>query len=201
MRVIAGIARGHNLKGPPSIATRPMADKIKGSLFSMLASMSVEIDRVLDLYAGTGSIGIEALSRGATWADFVDQSPAACAVVKANLAHTKFTELSRVHNMQVASYLNRREAPYDFVILDPPYADPAIVETLERLAASSLVQSGTIVAIGHSPRVKLPEIAGRLERLRERCHGDSCFSIYEVDPPPFEEVSSDVEDAGRGTTE
>ena len=201
MRVIAGIAKGHNLKGPPSIATRPMADKIKGSLFSMLASMGVEIERVLDLYAGTGSIGIEALSRGASWADFVDQSPAACAVVKANLAHTKFTEMSRVHNMQVASYLNRREKPYDFVILDPPYADPAIIETLERLAASSLVQSGTIVVIGHSPRVELPDVAGRLERLRERCHGDSCVSIYEIDPPPLEEESSDAVDAGRGITE
>ena len=202
MRVIAGIARGHKLKGPPSIATRPMADKIKGSLFSMLASMGVEIDRVLDLYAGTGSIGIEALSRGATWVDFVDQSPAACAVVKANLAHTKFVANSRVHTMQVSSFLNRREEPYDFVILDPPYADLAIVDTLEQLSASALVQSGTIIAIGHSPKVTLPAIVGKLERLRERCHGGSCVSIYEFDPPPTDDTEvTDDEDAGRGSTE
>lgn len=158
-----------------------MADKIKGALFSMLASLGVEIDRVLDLYAGTGSIGIEALSRGATWVDFVDQSAAASTVVRANLAHTKFDQAARVHTMPVGNYLNRTDEPYDFVILDPPYADPAIVDTLGKLACSRLVQSGTIVAIGHSPRVDLPEQIGRMVRLRQRCHGDSCFSIYEIE--------------------
>lgn len=181
MRVISGSARGHRLKGPPSVATRPMADKIKGALFSMLASLGVEVDRVLDLYAGTGSIGIEALSRGASWVDFVDQSPAACAVIRANVEHTKFQTSSRIHAMPAATFLNRREAPYDFVILDPPYADPAIVETMVKLASSALVQSGTVVVIGHSPRVDLPEHIGRMERLRRRCHGNSCFSIYEID--------------------
>jgi 16S rRNA (guanine966-N2)-methyltransferase len=159
-----------------------MADKIKGALFSMLASLAVEPDRVLDLYAGTGSIGIEALSRGATFVDFVDHSSAATAVVRANLEHTKFASAARVHTVPVAAYLSRRESPYDFVIFDPPYADPAIVETLSKLQSSPLVQSGTVVAIGHSPRVSLPDRLGRLERLRERCHGDSCFSIYEIAP-------------------
>jgi 16S rRNA (guanine966-N2)-methyltransferase len=184
MRVISGSARGFRLKGPPSTATRPMADKIKGALFSMLASIGVEFDRVLDLYAGTGNIGIEALSRGASFAEFVDQSAAATAVIRANLEHTRFADRARVHTAPVASFLTRRETPFDFVILDPPYADPAIVETLEKVSASPLVQSGAIVAIGHSPRVALPDRIGRMERLRERCHGDSCFSIYEIDPEP-----------------
>ena len=198
MRVIAGTARGHRLKGPPSIATRPMADKIIGALFSMLASLGVEIDRVLDLYAGTGSIGIEALSRGATWVDFVDQSAAACAVIRANVEHTKFKSESRVHNMPVASFLNRREQPYDFVILDPPYADPAIVDILTKLQASALVQSGTIVVMGHSPRFELPVHLGRLVRLRQRCHGDSCLSIFEIDPPVG---GVDQPDSGSGAVE
>jgi 16S rRNA (guanine966-N2)-methyltransferase len=167
-----------------------MADKIKGALFSMLASLGVEIDRVLDLFAGTGSIGIEALSRGATWVDFVDQSAAAAAVIRANVAHTKFEQSARVHTMPVMSYLSRSEPPYDFVILDPPYADPAIVDTLAKLASSRLVQSGTIVAIGHSPRVELPERLDRLVRLRQRCHGDSCFSIYEIEPDAGVELGS-----------
>jgi 16S rRNA (guanine966-N2)-methyltransferase len=200
VRVIAGSAKGHRLKGPPSTATRPMADKIKGALFSMLASLGVEIDRVLDLYAGTGSIGIEALSRGATWVDFVDQSPAASAVIRANLAHTKFDQAGRVHTMPVTNYLGRSEEPYDFVILDPPYADPTIVDTLARLAASRLVQSGTIVAIGHWPRIDLPEQIGRLVRLRQRCHGDSCFSIYEIDPDIGVEIERGAE-AARGNVE
>lgn len=160
-----------------------MADKIKGSLFSMLASLDVVPDRVLDLYAGTGSVGIEALSRGAEHADFVEQNNAAAAVVRANLTRTRFSDVARVHQLPVASFLGRAELPYDLVIMDPPYADPEIVATLIRVAESGLVQSGSIIAIGHSPRVSLPEQEGNLLRLRERCHGDSCVSIYEIDDP------------------
>ena len=184
MRVIAGEAKGFTLKGPASQGTRPMADKIRGALFSMLASLGVEPERVLDLYAGTGSIGIEALSRGAEAAVFVEQNAAAASVVRANLTHTKFADRAQVHQQSVQSFLQRAgrpgaPGPFDLVILDPPYADPAIVPTLDQVGTSPFVQSGAIVVIGHSPRVALPERAGDLERLRERCHGDSCFSIYE----------------------
>jgi 16S rRNA (guanine966-N2)-methyltransferase len=164
-----------------------MADKVKGALFSMLASLGVEPLRVLDLYAGTGGIGIEALSRSAEWADFVEQNAAAAAVVRANLAHTRFADVSRVYQESVATFLARAErnptetAPYDLIIMDPPYADPELVATLERVGRSPLLESDTVLAIGHSPRVSLPERAGRLLRLRERCHGDSCFSIYEME--------------------
>jgi len=167
-----------------------MADKIKGALFSMLASLGVAPQRVLDLYAGTGSLGIEALSRGAERADFVERNAAAVAVVRANLAHTRFGPVARVHQESVASFLRRatRQATeggaYDLVFLDPPYADPEIVPTLEQIGASPLVQSTSVVAIGHSPRVALPERAGQLLRWRERCHGDSCFSVYEVAAEP-----------------
>ncbi|MBA2518897.1 MAG: 16S rRNA (guanine(966)-N(2))-methyltransferase RsmD [Chloroflexia bacterium] len=185
MRVIAGEARGFHLRGPAGPGTRPMADKIKGALFSMLDSLGVAPERVLDLYAGTGSIGIEALSRGAGQAEFVEQNAAAAAVVRANLAHTKFAERARVHQQSVQSYLQRGNrpggpAPFDLVILDPPYADPAISDTLEQIGTSRLVQSDGIVVIGHSPRVTLPERTGNMARLRQRCHGDSCFSIYEL---------------------
>jgi 16S rRNA (guanine966-N2)-methyltransferase len=185
MRVISGSARGFRLKGPPSTATRPMADKIKGALFSMLASLGVEPDRVLDLYAGTGGIGIEALSRGAESADFVEQNAAAAAVVRANIAHTRYEDVSRVHQESVTTFISRAERdpatrPYDLIIMDPPYADPDLAPMLVRVGASPLVESATVLVIGHSPRVTLPEHAGKLTRLRERCHGDSCFSIYEA---------------------
>lgn len=180
MRVISGSARGRTLKGPPSAATRPMADKIKGALFNSLASLGVEPEAVLDLYAGTGSVGIEALSRGATRGDFVDQGREQCAVIRDNLATTGFDTVARVHQTPVRSYIAGARSTYDFVIVDPPYADPDIVETLELLAASTLVQSGSIVVLGHWPRIQLPDRIGRLESLRNRCHGDSCFSIYEV---------------------
>ena len=180
MRVIAGERGGFRLKGPPGPGTRPMTDKVKEALFSMLGSLGVEPDTVLDLYAGTGGLGIEALSRGATRADFVEQQPGAAAVIRQNLAHTRYDEVARVHQTSVAAFLARATTPYDLVIMDPPYADPEIVPTLERLGRSPLVQSGTVVAVGHSPRVALPDVAGRLIRLRDRCHGDSCFSIYEA---------------------
>ena len=188
MRVIAGERKGFHLKGPAGSFTRPMADKIKGSLFSMLASLGVEPERVLDLYAGTGSIGIEALSRGAETADFVEQNPAAAAVVRANLEHTKYASVTHVYQEPVATFLARagrsgaNATGYDLIIMDPPYADPELLTTLERVGQSPLVKSETTLVIGHSPRVVLPERAGILERLRERCHGDSCVSIYEAMP-------------------
>ncbi len=180
MRVIAGEAKGRRLKGPAGPWTRPMADKIKEALFSSLGSLGVEPDSVLDLYAGTGSVGIEALSRGAISADFVDQNAASCVVIRDNLASTDYSQVSRVHQIGVKQFVARGREHYDLIVVDPPYADPEILPTLESLGVSRLVQSGTIIAIGHSPRVTLPERIGRMEQLRSRCHGDSCFSIYEV---------------------
>jgi 16S rRNA (guanine966-N2)-methyltransferase len=161
-----------------------MADKIKGALFNALSSLAVEPDRVLDLYAGTGGIGIEALSRGARWADFVDHGRDAAAVIRRNLDTTGLADRSRVHLTPVDRFVAMARESYDFVIIDPPYADPGIVKMLGRVGASALVQCGTIVVIGHSPRVELPERIGPLDRLRHRCHGDSCFSIYEVIDAP-----------------
>lgn len=180
MRVIAGTARGRRLKGPPSSLTRPMADKIKEALFSVLASMGAEPAQVLDLYAGTGGIGIEALSRGAEHADFVDQQKAACAVIRTNLELAGLSDRGTVHCMPVEHIHRRLRGSYDFVILDPPYAAPDIEAQLEHLAASSLLQSDALVVLGHWPRLELPEAIGRLELIRRRCHGDSCFSIFAV---------------------
>lgn len=181
MRVISGVARGHRLKVPEGMRTRPMADKIKESLFSVLMSLGVEPSRVLDLYAGSGAVGIEALSRWADWADFVEQRPDACAVIRDNLKHTKLDDQAAVHQVSVESFLGRVPSePYDLVIMDPPYADPAIIAILERLGKSALVAPGTIVALGHSPRVQLPPALPPLQQLKQRCHGDSCFAVYEV---------------------
>ncbi|MGN6756699.1 MAG: RsmD family RNA methyltransferase [Thermomicrobiales bacterium] len=185
MRVVAGIARGAKLKAPAGMRTRPMADKIKEALFSVLMSLGVEPQRVLDLYAGSGAVGIEALSRSAEWADFVEQRADACAVIRENLAHTKFDQISAVHQTSVESFLARTPAePYDFVIMDPHYADLQIGANLERLAHSALVAPGTIIVLGHSPRVILPLGLPGLRQLRQRCHGDSCFAVYEVTEQP-----------------
>lgn len=115
MRVISGEARGHNLKAPKGMTTRPISDKIKGAVFSMLSTILDQTDRewgrVLDMYAGSGSIGIEALSRGASWVDFVEINAGVCRVISENLEHTKFTSRARVNNRQVSSFLNSPPAP------------------------------------------------------------------------------------------
>ncbi len=157
-----------------------MADKIREAAFSMLASLGVTPDRVLDLYSGSGSVGIEALSRGATSVDFVERNGAACAIIRDNLSATKFDDRATVNQTSVSGFLARVDRPYDFVIMDPPYADPEILDTLASLEASPAIENGTILLIGHSPRVDLPDQIGRLHCLRHRCHGDSCFSIYEA---------------------
>lgn len=189
MRVIAGTMKGHPLKVPRGTRTRPMSQRIREALFSVLGSLGVEPRRVLDLYAGSGGIGIEALSRGAAWCDFVEQNAAACAVIRDNLAGTRFTDRAAVHQTSVEGYLARAAEPYDLVVMDPPYADPRILENLRALSESGAVADGTIVALGHWPRLELPGEIGTLRLLRRRCHGDSCFSVYEAvlpagDPAP-----------------
>lgn len=182
MRIISGSARGRKLKGPPSHATRPMTDKIREAVFNSLASLGVWPEHVVDMYAGTGAIGIEALSRGAESADFVEMGREQVAVIRDNLRTTGFDGMARVHQTSVESFIERAKEPVDFIVLDPPYADPEIIPILGKLASSKLVQSGTIVVLGHSPRVEPPDTIGTLHALRHRCHGDTCFSIYENSP-------------------
>ena len=182
VRVIAGEAKGHHLRAPKGMLTRPMADKIKGAVFSMLASLGIESENVLDLYAGSGAIGIEFLSRGARRLDAVEQRADAVAVITANLAHTKFIDRAQVHQTTVQAFLARPLiGPYDTVVMDPPYAAPDIAAVMGMVAARAPergIAPGAALVIGHSPRVILPARVGSFGLLRKRCHGDSCFSIY-----------------------
>lgn len=190
MRVISGEARGRPLRAPKNqTLTRPMADKIKGALFSSLEALGVMPERVLDLYAGSGAVGIEAISRGADSADFVDRDRRACQAINQNLEATKFTERARVHQSSVEAFLTRTNEPYDLIIVDPPYADPDILEMIDRISESAAAKDGTIIALGHWPKLEVPEQFGRLKTLRERCHGDSCFAIFEV-------IGEDAQDGG-----
>lgn len=180
MRVITGEAKGHKLKGPPDIGTRPMMDRVKESLFAILSGYEVIEGRVLDLFAGTGSLGIEFLSRGAAYADFVEQRREACAIIRENLHHTKLNDRAHIHQMPVDRFIHRGMAsPYDIIIMDPPYRMPTIEATIEALAESTLVHDGTILVVGHWPRLTLRETYGRLEQLTTRRIGNCSFSIYE----------------------
>ena len=180
MRVIAGTARGRRLKGPRdrSGRTRPSSDLVRGAVFSALASMGADLSRVLDLYAGSGALGIEALSRGAEACDFVERNPAACAVIKENLAATGFTDGSRVFATTVSRALGRLEGPYTLVLADPPYEDREAVSLLAELASSGLVQEGTVLVLERSAREEPRGELGKLSLVSVRRHGDSAVSIY-----------------------
>jgi 16S rRNA (guanine966-N2)-methyltransferase len=182
MRVITGKAKGCRLKAPPGLITRPMLDRVKESLFSVLEGYGPIRGRVLDLYAGTGSLGIECLSRGADNVDFVEQRAHVCRIIWHNLEHTKMKDRGRVHCSQVAHYLRRvvHQPTYDIIIMDPPYADPQIEQTIQRIAESGSGCLDGLFIIGHSPRVLLADRYGDIyERIKFRRLGDSCFSIYE----------------------
>ena len=178
MRVIAGRAKGHRLAGPPSRATRPTSDLVRGAIFSALESMGVELTRVLDLYAGSGALGIEALSRGGQWCDFVEKDARTCASIRENLAKTRFDGLAKVHCAPVERALARLEGPYTLVLADPPYAQEA-APSLERLVESGLAEAGrTVLVLEHSSREEGPERLGGLSQVKTLRHGDSAVSIY-----------------------
>jgi 16S rRNA (guanine(966)-N(2))-methyltransferase RsmD len=181
MRVITGTAKGHKLKAPKGLGTRPMLDRVKEALFGVLSHYGAINGRVLDLYAGTGSIGIECLSRGAAWGDFVEQKPHVCQIIRENLEHTRFQDRSQVFCMAVGRYLQAVRPPekYAIIMMDPPYADPAIEDTIRSVSAADLLDDDGVLIVGHSPRVELADNYEGLTRIKFRRLGDSCFSIYE----------------------
>jgi 16S rRNA (guanine966-N2)-methyltransferase len=182
MRVIAGSARGTPLRAPRGAGTRPTSDKVREAIFDMLAAMDAPMERVLDLYAGTGALGIEALSRGAAHADFVERHPAACAALRDNLARTRLAARGRVWQGTVARLLPRLTGRYDIVFLDPPYADASAPAVLDALAEGGLVDSASVVVYEHSKRRVPPPACGPLGVYKTRCHGDTCVTIYARGP-------------------
>ena len=184
VRVGGGQVRGRVLKVTRGAATRPSSGRVRSALFSMLASR-VSGASVLDLYAGTGALGIEALSRGAEHVDFVEQGARECAALQSNLDSLGYAAQSRVHRMPVDRALasltlslskGALSGPYDLVLMDPPYAQDALAPLLERIEPL-LADDGTVVA-EHDRRHTLPATAGGLERVTERAYGDTMLSIY-----------------------
>jgi 16S rRNA (guanine(966)-N(2))-methyltransferase RsmD len=178
MRVIAGSAKGFPLKVPKGTPTRPATELVRGAIFSILDSSADDWSRVLDLFSGSGSLGIEALSRGAGSVDFVDREARCCAIIKENLEKTRLSSRARVHCTTVSRAISMLQGPYNIVLMDPPYKDTGIGVIIEQLAASGLVGEETPVVITHSSRFKLEQRYGTLIMKREYRHGDSTIAIY-----------------------
>ena len=187
MRIIAGKYRGRRLKSPSSLETRPTSDRLRETLFNILAPR-IKGARFLDLCAGSGAVGIEALSRGAAHATFVDQSRRMCALIEANLGEFSVDEDDvEVVNDEAAKFLRRRPkkpgSPFNIIFFDPPYeADYDVV--LERLGddAGGLLATDAIVVVEHHKKKQQAEEFGALHRYRTLKQGDSVLSFYTRTP-------------------
>jgi len=186
MRVIAGEARGRSLLAPKGMGTRPMMDIVKGSLFNMLDAMDGIEGRSLDLFSGSGSLGIEALSRGVDSVDFVENDREACKVIHVNLERLGLVERGRVIVGSVdrltdgtaSTRSGRLAGPYQLVFMDAPYAQKVSLGLLGMLAHSKLLAADVIICVGHHRQEDLPDELDGLERVKFRRFGASCVSIY-----------------------
>lgn len=176
MRVTGGSGRGQRLKVPAGDRVRPTSDKVKQALFNILGDRVVDAV-FLDLFAGAGGIGIEALSRDAALVVFVDDSRDSFNIVKQNIEQTGFEERSQAMLSKAESFLNKPSGPYDIVFLDPPYAT-GLQPLLEQIAGAGILKSDAIVIAEHFKKQPSPERAGGLGLYREAKYGDTVLAFY-----------------------
>ncbi len=177
MRVISGIARGITLKTPNGMETRPTADRVKEALFSIL-QFELPGMKVLDLFGGTGQLGIEALSRGAKSVVFVDKSPAACALIRENLSRTHFQSEGSVVQSDYLSYLKNCNMTFDIVLLDPPYAEVFLENALNLLAEIDILQSGGIIVAERPVGKELSAEISGFSRSKDYKYGNTILTLF-----------------------
>ena len=183
MRIITGKYRGRQLKGPPSAQTRPTSDRLRETLFNVLAPR-IEGARFLDLCAGTGAVGIEALSRGAEHVTFVDKSRKMCSLIEANTNALGIDEKEfEIVSADVSAYLRgnakKERGPCDLIFYDPPYAHDyeAALDLIGEFAPQLLSNDGVVI-VEHHKKKDLPGQHSALERYRVLKQGDSALSFY-----------------------
>jgi 16S rRNA (guanine966-N2)-methyltransferase len=182
MRVIAGKSRGRTLKAVAGINTRPTTDKVKEAIFSMIGP-HFDQERVLDLFAGTGGLGIEALSRGARQAVFIDIESKSIDVIKQNLQSTGFagqSEIYRTDAVRSLKALKKRGVAFDLVFLDPPYRLHIIPQLVTTLSAENLLTDGAIIVCEHDRTVVLPEIIDKVAFWKSAQYGDTHITVYQA---------------------
>ena len=191
MRIIAGSLRSRTLQAPPGLATRPTTDRLRETLFNVLAPR-IQGAAFLDLYAGSGAVGIEALSRGAASVVFVERAPAALSVLRANLARLGLTAGFRIHAASVGAFLRKPRvgfpSNFDLVFLDPPYdAEKEYADALGLLggASAGLLAAGALVVAEHRKKERLEEKYGSLERTRMLEQGDAAWSFFAAGVQPW----------------
>ena len=177
MRVITGKARGVQLKTPEGMLTRPTTDRVKEALFSII-HFEIPGARVLDLFGGTGQLGIEALSRGAKRAVFVDAQENACRLIKENLNRTKFQQEGQVVRSDYLQYLNRCRERFDIILLDPPYAEVFLENALKRITEIDILESNGIIVTERPVGKELPWEFEGYTRSKDYKYGNTLLTVY-----------------------
>ena len=183
MRVGGGEARGRRLKGAVVPGVRPTTERVRSAIFNILTVEQYQDGRVLDLFAGTGSLGIEALSRGAAWADFVERDRRQCSVIRDNLTAAGFDGKATVRQGDAIRSLNALPGGYSLLLLDPPYRTGAFHPVMEAIAVlRGLVSPDGMVVAGHSRQTELRSAYGDLRRIMLRQYGDNVVEFYLNEP-------------------
>ena len=180
MRVITGKARGVALKTPEGLHTRPTADRVKEALFSII-QFDIPGARVLDLFGGTGQLGIEALSRGAKRAVFVDEREDACRLIRENLRRTRLESDAQVVRSDYLSYLSRCRETFDLIFLDPPYAEVFLENSLNKITEIDILQSGGIIVADRPLGKELPWELSGFTRSKDYKYGKNLLTLYRKD--------------------
>lgn len=179
MRIITGSAKGTKLKAPPGLDTRPTADRVKESVFNILGDIVVDA-QVLDVFAGTGNLGLEALSRGAKTAVFVDHNHNSIAIIKDNAHHTKLAEHTEIYKHDVLRFLDKLAQmgrSFDVMFCDPPYEKGFVQAVLKKLDESPIMALGGIVVIEHSRREPIADEWDHLQLRRTERYGATLISF------------------------
>lgn len=177
MRVITGKARGVQLKTPEGLDTRPTTDRVKEALFSII-QFEIPGTYVLDLFGGTGQLGIEALSRGAEHAVFVDAGDAACKLIKENLRRTKLESQAKVVRSDYLQYLKTTREKFNIVLLDPPYAEVFLENALNCITEIDILQTGGIIVCERPVGKELPWEFPGYTRSKDYKYGKTLITIY-----------------------
>ena len=180
MRVITGTARGRRLKEPMGMDIRPTTDNVKDAIFSII-QFDIEGRRILDLFAGTGQLGVECLSRGAKSAVFVDQREEACKLIRENLRRTKLEGDGKVVRSDYMDYLKRCREEYDIIFLDPPYAEVFLENSLKQIAEIDILRSGGIIVAERPVGKELPWEFEGFTRSKDYKYGKVLLTIYRKD--------------------
>ncbi len=180
MRVITGKARGVQLKTPEGLQTRPTTDRVKEALFSII-HFDIPGARVLDLFGGTGQLGIEALSRGAKSAVFVDAAEKPCALIRENLKRCKLENEGKVVRADYMDYLSRCRERFDIVLLDPPYAEVFLENSIKKLTEIDILESGGIIVAERPAGKELPGDFPGFTRSKDYKYGKSLITLYRKD--------------------